>query len=70
LAFSLQKLPALAALAIYRCQFSWQPLADAPDANAQSLDLFCEEFSDGVISLTGYAPKSLEMRISVGGNQS
>ena len=40
-----------------------------PDANAQSLDLFCEEFSDGVISLAGYAPKSVEMRISIGGNQ-
>jgi hypothetical protein len=40
-----------------------------PDAKTQSLNLFCEEFSDGVISWAGYAPKSLEMRISIEGNQ-
>jgi hypothetical protein len=28
-----------------------------------------EEFSDGLISLTDYLPKTLKVRISIGGNQ-
>jgi hypothetical protein len=46
----------------------WKPLADALDAKTRNSDLFCEEFSDGVISLMTYVPQTLEIRISVGSN--